>query len=81
MIDPADLYNFIFMSASLFLIIEAIFNVISEIKKPSSTSLTQATMWIRSLLMIVLGVVIFMFVRSSQTTTVGGGGAGAPLLA
>lgn len=76
MIDPADLYNFVFTAASLFLIIEAIFNVVSEIKKPSSTSLSQATIWIRSLLMIVLGVVIFMFVRSSQTTTVGGG---APL--
>lgn len=73
MIDPADLYNFIFTAASLFLIIEAIFNVVSEIKKPSSTSLTQATVWIRSLLMIVLGVIIFMFVRSSQTTAVGGG--------
>ncbi len=79
MIDPADLYNFIFTSASLFLIIESIFNVISEIKKPSSTSLTQATVWIRSLLMIVLGVIIFMFVRSSQTTAVGGGGGYAPV--
>lgn len=74
MIDPSDLYNFIFTTASLFLIIEAIFNIISEIKKPSSTSLSQATVWIRSLLMIVLSVIIFMFVRSSQTTTVGGGG-------
>ncbi len=73
MIDPSDLYNFIFMTVSLFLTIEAIFNIINEIKKPSSTSLSQATVWIRSLLMIVLSVIIFMFVRSSQTTTVGGG--------
>ena len=68
MLDPSDLYNFVFTAAALFLIIESIFNIISEIKKPSSTSLSQATIWIRSLLMIVLGIVIFFFMRSSQTT-------------
>lgn len=68
MMEPSDLYNFVFISAALFFVIEAIFAVIEEIKKPSSTSLSQATIWIRSLLMIVLGVTIFIFMRSSQTT-------------
>ena len=76
MIDPSDLYNFIFISGALFLIIEAVFNVIKEIKNPSSTTLTQATTWIRSLLMIVLGVVIFLLMRSSQTTTVSSSSGG-----
>lgn len=70
MIDPSDLYNFVFMSAVLFLVIEAVFSIINEIKKPSTTSLSQATTWIRSLLMIVLGVIIFMFLKNSQTTAV-----------
>jgi hypothetical protein len=69
MIDPSDLYNFVFVSAALFFVIEAVFSIIEEIKKPSSTSLSQATIWIRSLLMIVFAVVLFMFMRSSQTST------------
>ena len=67
MIDPADLYKFVFTSASIFLIVESVFNIMDEMKNKSSTQLSQATTWIRSLLMIVLSIVMFFFVRSSQT--------------
>jgi hypothetical protein len=69
MIDPADLYSFVFTSASVFLIVESVFNLMSEMKNKSSTQLSQATTWIRSLLMIVLAIVMFFFVRSSQTVS------------
>jgi hypothetical protein len=68
MIDPSDLYGFVFTSASILLIIEAVFAVMGEMKSKSSTKLSQATVWIRSLLMIVLAIVILVFLRSSQTT-------------
>lgn len=75
--DPSYLFNFVFVSTSIFLIIEAVFAIVAEIKKPSTTSLSQATIWIRSLLMIVLSVIILIFMRSSQTTSsFSGGGEG-----
>lgn len=66
MIDPSDLYTFVFAAASMFLIIEAVYNFIPG-QKETSKKLSDATKWLRSLLMITLAVVMFIFVRSSQT--------------
>ena len=71
MTDPADLYTFVFTSASAFLVIEAIYGVLYSTKKhptnDSAKQLVQAKTWIRSILMIVLAIIMLFFVKSSQT--------------
>lgn len=70
MSNPSNIYKIIFITACIFLVVEAVFSTLDEMKKPKSTTLAQATSWIRSIFMIVLAVVMFMLLQSTQTTSV-----------
>ncbi len=69
MLDLADIPAFVFGSASAFFIIEAIFGIMDEIKRKDGSTLSQATTWIRSLLMIVMAIVMLVFIKSTATTS------------
>lgn len=70
MLDFGDLYTFVFGAGSAFLIIEAVFSILYEMRRKDGTTLSQATVWIRSLLMIVLAVVMMFLLKSTQTSSV-----------
>lgn len=69
MSNPSEIYRIVFITACVFLVVEAVFSTLMEMKKSNSTTLSQATSWIRSILMIVLAVVMFLFLGSTQTTS------------
>ena len=66
----SDLYILVFTSASVFLIVEAVFAILYEFRKKDKSTLSQATVWIRSLLMIMLAVIIMVFIKSTETQVV-----------
>ncbi len=69
MSDPVRIYNTVFLLAAGFLIIEAVFGIMYNMKKPSKgTTLSQAATWIKSLLMIVFAVIIVTFLQSTDTS-------------
>lgn len=69
MTNPSEIYRIVFITACVFLVVEAVFSTLAEMKKTKSTTLSQATSWIRSILMIVLAVVMFLFLGSTETTS------------
>lgn len=70
MLDLADIPTFVFASTSVFLIVEAVYGILYETRRKDGTTLSQATTWIRSLLMIVTAIVISVIVKSTLTTSV-----------
>lgn len=68
MSDPVQIYNTVFYAGSCFLVIEAVYGIMNEMKKSQRTTLSQATAWIKSLLMIVLALVMVMFIQSTDTS-------------
>lgn len=68
MSDPVRVYNAVFYAACAFLVIEAVYGIMNEMKKSQRTTLSQAATWIKSLLMIVLAVVMFAFLQSTDTS-------------
>lgn len=70
MLDFADLYTFVFGAGSAFLVVEAVYGILNETRRKDGTTLSQATVWIRSLLMIVLAIVMIVLIKSTATTSV-----------
>lgn len=70
MLDFGDLYTFVFGAGSAFLIVESVYGILGEMRRKDGTTLSQATVWIRSLLMIVLAIVMMVLIKSSATTSV-----------
>lgn len=69
MSNPSEIYRIVFITACVFLVVEAVFATLNEMKNGKSTTLSQATSWIRSIFMIVLAVVMFLFLGSTETTS------------
>ena len=70
MSNPSTIYTLIFVTAPIFLIIEAVFSTLNEMKRSDKTTLSQATAWIKSILMIVLASIMLMLLRSTVTNSV-----------
>jgi hypothetical protein len=70
MSNPSTIYTLIFVTAPIFLIIEAVFSTLNEMKRSDKTTLSQATAWIKSILMIVLASIMLMLLRSTVTDSV-----------
>ena len=70
MSNPSTIYTLIFVTAPIFLIVEAVFSTLNEMKKTDKTTLSQATAWIKSILMIVLASIMLMLLRSTVTNSV-----------
>lgn len=66
--QPEMVYKGIFSIATLFLVTEAVTGIINAKNKGTKTA--QATQWIRSLFMIVLGMsILFLALSSTQDAT------------
>jgi hypothetical protein len=70
MSNPSTIYTLIFVTAPIFLILEAVFATLNEMKRSDKTTLSQATAWIKSILMIVLASIMLMLLRSTVTDSV-----------
>lgn len=70
MSNPSTIYTLIFVTAPIFLIVEAVFNTLNEMKRSDKTTLSQATIWIKSILMIVLASIMLLLLRSTVTDSV-----------
>ena len=70
MSNPSTIYTLIFVTAPIFLIVESVFATLNEMKRSDKTTLSQATAWIKSILMIVLASVMLMLLRSTVTDAV-----------
>lgn len=69
MSNPAGIYRIVFITACVFLVVEAVFSTIEEMKRTQKTTLSQATAWIRSIFMIILAIIMFLFLGSTVTST------------
>jgi len=69
MSNPSEIYRIVFISVCVFLVVDAVFATLNEMKRSGSTTLSQATVWIRSILMVVMAVVMFLFLGSTETTS------------
>lgn len=74
MSNPAGIYRITFITACVFLVVEAVYSTMDEMKRSQKTTLSQATSWIRSILMVVLAVIMFLFLGSTVTSTSYSGG-------
>jgi hypothetical protein len=70
MTNPESIYRIVFIATCVFLVTEAIFSTLDVMKSKNSTTLSQATSWIRSIFMIVLATVIFLLLGSTVTSAV-----------
>lgn len=61
-------YAFTFASVAIFLVVEAVYNILGEVRNESKTSLSQATVWVRSLLMIVMAMALMYFTYGTYTS-------------
>ncbi len=68
MSNPSSIYKIILIVACSFLVVEAVFSTMDEMKKQNSTTVSQATAWIRSIFMIVLATVIMLLLGNTVTT-------------
>lgn len=63
MFEPSTVYRGIFGIATLFLVVEAISNIINT--KGKGTKVYQSTQWIKSLFMIVIGMSLLFLALST----------------
>jgi hypothetical protein len=63
MFEPSTVYRGIFGIATLFLVVEAISNIINT--KGKGTKVYQSTQWIKSLFMIVIGMSLLFMALST----------------
>lgn len=70
MSNPSTIYTLIFVTAPIFLIVEAVYITLEEMQKSGKTTLSQATAWIKSIFMIVLASIMLMLLRSTVTDSV-----------
>ncbi len=71
MSNPSTIYTLIFVTAPIFLIVEAVYITLEEMQKSSGkTTLSQAVAWIKSIFMIVLASIMLMLLRSTVTDSV-----------
>lgn len=57
--DPVSMTNWIINSIAALLIIEAVIEIVNTMYKKDQTTVHQARIWLRSLLMIVSAVILF----------------------
>jgi hypothetical protein len=70
MSNPSTIYTLVFVTAPIFLIIEAVYNTLEEMKRTGKTTVSQATAWIKSIFMIILAGIMLMLLRSTVTDSV-----------
>lgn len=66
--DPVTIQNWVFNAVSIFLIVEGVLNIMNVMSKKDkdSKTVTQARIWIQSILMIVSAVIIFWLTHSTD---------------
>jgi len=67
MFEPSTVYRGIFGIATLFLVVEAISNIINT--KGKGTKTYQSTQWIKSLFMIVIGMALLFLALGTVPKT------------
>lgn len=68
-IDSKYLFEGSVLVAACFLFIEAVFTMMNESKNKSPRTIDQATVWIRSMLMVFLSVVLFVLIMTLHTSS------------
>lgn len=66
--DPVTIQNWVFNAVSIFLIVEGVLNIMNAMSKKDkdSKTVTQARIWVQSILMIVSAVIIFWLTHSTD---------------
>lgn len=65
MSDPISMTNWIINSVAILLIVEGVIEIVNAVYKKDQTTIHQARIWLRSLLMIVSAIVIFWINRKT----------------
>lgn len=68
MIDPGKVNSAVVYAVCAFLVIEAVYGIMNEMKKSQRSTLSQAATWIKSLLMITFAVILGLFFINTETS-------------
>ena len=68
MSDPVSMQKWVFNAVAALLIIEGVVEIVNSIYKKDQTTIHQARIWLRSLLMIVSALIIFWLTQSTKVT-------------
>lgn len=65
MLSYEDLFKFVFIAASATMVTESAFAIVEEFQNKNRTPLSQAKVWIRTLLMVTLSLVMLYLITNS----------------